>query len=170
VSRFPRLRAQLRQHRHHRAFRIAPPATDGMLIEQLERLLAEVRESAEQPRPQQLDEKLLLRAATKLWEAQRRLARKGEAATEREQQTGNYLRTCREALTEAGLVIQDHDGDYFHPGRLIEEVGFEKDPALEKEIVLRTVRPTIYLHGRHIQTARVIVAGPPRDAMDPPAA
>ena len=109
----------------------------------------------------QLDEKLLADAATNLWRAQRRLARDGGTSTARDRQAGRYLRTCREALTDAGMVIQDHDGDAFHPGRSIEVLTFQEDPALAGEVVLETVRPTIYLRDRRIQTGQVIVAGPP---------
>ena len=152
------IRAELRQRRHHRAFRIPPPPADEILWEQLAAVPAGV---AEEPEGPQLDEKLLADAATNLWRAQRRLARDGGTSTARDRQAGRYLRTCREALTDAGMVIQDHDGDAFHPGRSIEVLTFQQDPALAGEVVLETVRPTIYLRDRRIQTGQVIVAGPP---------
>jgi hypothetical protein len=165
VSRFAKLRAEMRQRRHHRAFRIAPPE-DGLLREQLERLLAEVREPVQEPKPE-LDEKLLADAATNLWRAQRRLARDGQLSA-KDRQTGRYLVTCRDALTDAGMVIQDHDGDAFHPGRSIEVLVFQEDPAMAGEVVLETVRPTIYLHDRRIQMGQVIVGGPPSQSRREP--
>jgi hypothetical protein len=158
VSAFTKLREELRQRRHHRAFRIS--SDDGLLREQLERLLVEVREPVVEKQPE-MDEKLLATAATNLWRAQRRLTREGEKLSARDRQTGRYLVTCRDALTDAGMVIQDHDGDPFHAGRSIEVLVFQEDPALTGEIVLETVRPTIYLHDRRIQMGQVIVGGPP---------
>jgi hypothetical protein len=158
VRRLAGIRAQLRQRRHHREFRITAPPADEVLWEQLAAVPADV---VEEPAVPQLDEKLLADAATNLWRAQRRLARDGGPATARDRQAGRYLLTCREALTDAGMVIQDHDGDAFHPGRSIEVLTFQADPALAGEIVLETVRPTIYLRERRIQTGQVIVAGPP---------
>ncbi|RKT55176.1 hypothetical protein [Saccharothrix australiensis] len=196
MSRFAKLRAELRQRRHHRAFRIPPPVADEDLREQVARLLARVRETPADEHPvtprapstpepsahtpatpeparaagaEPLDEKLLADAATHLWRAQRRLTRAGEASTARDRQAGRLLTTSRDALADAGVVIQDHDGDPFHSGRSIEVLVFETDPTLTAEVVLETVRPTVYLHGRRIQMGQVIVAGPPADDQGPPA-
>jgi hypothetical protein len=155
-----RLLAEFRQRRYRREFRIGPPPGDGQLRRQLEQLLTTVSEPAVTPAPE-LDEKALADAATNLWRAQRRLTRDGEKPTAKDRQTGRYLVTCREMLASSGLVIQDHDGDQVHPGRSIEVLTFEEDPALPGEVVRETVRPTIYLHDRRIQVGQVIVAGPP---------
>lgn len=153
----------LRQRRHHRAFRIGPPPGAAGLAAELTRILGDVPEPAA---PARLDDRLLADAATNLWRAARRLDRDGTPPTARERQARRYLTTCRDALTDAGLVVQDHDGDPFHPGRSIEVLVFQDDPALTGEVVVETVRPTVYLHGRRIQTGQVIVAGPP--ATGPP--
>lgn len=161
------LRAESRQRRHHRAFRIPPPVADDGLRGQLERLLAGIREPVRDAGPRPLDDKLLADAGTYLWRAQRRLARDGEPSTARDRQAGRLLTTCRDALTDAGMVIQDHDGDTFHAGRSIEVLVFETDPARSAEVVVETVRPTIYLHDRRVQMGQVIVAGPPPDGTTP---
>lgn len=186
-GRLSRLRADLQQRRHHRAFRIAPLPWDEPSREELERLLASVAEAvalesvvapreddATQPAPPEdaleekaLDEKALADAATNLWRAQRRLTRQGEAASTRSRQTGRYLRSCREALDDAGLLVQEHEGDAFHAGRSLEALAFEDDPSLEFDTVRETIRPTIYLHGRRIQMGQVIVGCPPKTAEPP---
>ncbi|MFC8074018.1 hypothetical protein ACFUN8_00590 [Streptomyces sp. NPDC057307] len=185
-GRLSRLRADLRQRRHHRAFRIAPLPWDEPSREELERLLAgvtaavaasvvsteagvgddpqpAVRPSLQSAPPEdRLDEKALADAATNLWRAQRRLSRQGEEATTRSRQTGRYLRSCREALDDAGLLVQEHEGDAFHAGRSLEALAFEDDPSLTADTVRETIRPTIYLHGRRIQMGQVIVGCPPK--------
>ncbi|MFD3920901.1 hypothetical protein [Streptomyces sp. NPDC058595] len=182
-GRLSRLREDLRQRRHHRAFRIAPLPWDEPSREELERLLASVAaavaapaeavetavDTAGQPPAAEdpLDEKALADAATNLWRAQRRLTRQGEAASSRSRQTGRYLRSCREALDDAGLLVQEHEGDAFHTGRSLEALTFEEDPSLTAETVLETIRPTIYLHGRRIQMGQVIVGCPPAPAPAP---
>lgn len=209
-GRISRLRENLKQRRHHRAFRIAPLPWDEPSREELERLLASVTEatavvesessasasaegvgararagagpgadgvagsvSADEPTGSDgsgesadpvgvpLDAKALADAATNLWRAQRRLNRQGEAATSRSRQTSRYLRSCREALDEAGLLVQEHEGDAFHTGLSLEALTFQDDPSLTAETVLETIRPTIYLNGRRIQMGQVIVGCPP---------
>ncbi|GGK22617.1 hypothetical protein GCM10011583_63200 [Streptomyces camponoticapitis] len=209
-GRISRLRENLKQRRHHRAFRIAPLPWDEPSREELERLLASVAEaaavaessasaegvgagagagpgadgvagsvSADEPTGSDgsgesadpvgvpLDAKALADAATNLWRAQRRLNRQGEAATSRSRQTSRYLRSCREALDEAGLLVQEHEGDAFHTGLSLEALTFQDDPSLTAETVLETIRPTIYLNGRRIQMGQVIVGCPPAPSLAP---
>ncbi|MFJ6820262.1 hypothetical protein ACIQRJ_07570 [Streptomyces niveus] len=176
-GRLSRLREDLQQRRHHRAFRIAPLPSDEPSREELARLLASVAASTTDPGVEQqapvespLEEKALADAATNLWRAQRRLTRQGEEASTRSRQTGRYLRSCREALDEAGLLVQEHEGDAFHAGRSLEALAFEDDPSLEADTVRETIRPTIYLHGRRIQMGQVIVGCPPKapELSEPP--
>ncbi len=157
---FDALLVELRQLRQPRAFRIDGTSAFG------EGLLADVGPPPPDDRPPPddkpppgppLDEKSLADAATNLWRAQRRLAR-GDGP--RDRQTGRYLLTCREALTDAGLVVQDHDGDPYHPGRSLEVLAFQEEPGATAEVIVETVRPTVYLLDRRIQMGQVIVAVP----------
>lgn len=152
-----RLRAELRQRRHHRAFRIAP-GQDTPVLTELDQLLAEVETLTESEPEPDLDEKTLVEAATNLWRAQRKLAQDAEGRYTRP--AGRYLGLCRDSLSDIGLVVQDHDGDPYHSGRSLEVLAFEDDPSADAERVLRTVRPSIYFRDRHIQTGQVIVGCP----------
>jgi hypothetical protein len=156
------IRAELRQLRHPKAFRIPPPPS---IADELAGLIAALPSPTTPPStPEALDGRLLADAATNLWRAQRRLAR-GDGPLDR--QTGRYLLVCREALTDAGLVVQDHDGDPYHPGRSLEMLAFRPEPGRTGEVVVETVRPTVYLRDRRIQTGQVIVAGPAHDVAGP---
>jgi hypothetical protein len=170
-----RLRETLRQRRQYRAFRIGEPRwteeqcaeLDGF-VQALTVLAATtepdadaayaVQEEEHPPVSESVADKALAEAATNLWRAQRKLS--GSDATTQSRQAGRYLRTCREALTDAGLVVQDHEGDAFHPGRSLEVLVYEEDPALTVETVLETVRPSIYYRDRRIQMGQVIVGRP----------
>jgi hypothetical protein len=158
-ERLARLREEFGQRRHHRVFRIAPPIWDEPAREQLARLLAKVSASVE-PRAE-LDVKVLAAAATDLWSAERKLGQPTDEPVKLTRQANRYLRGCRKALAEAGLVIQDHDGDVVHHGRSITVLVSHEDPTLTDERVLETVKPTIYLHDRRIQKGEVIVGRPP---------
>jgi hypothetical protein len=174
-----RRRENLRQRRQHRAFRIAEPRwseeqcaeLDGLLVALTALAEAAASEADATHRVQEttggsadetVADKALAEAATNLWRAQRKLSG-GEPSTQN-RQAGRYLRTCREALTDAGLVVQDHEGDTFHPGRSVEVLVYEDDLSLTVETVLETVRPTIYYRDRRIQMGQVIVGQPPATA------
>lgn len=164
-QRLARLHEELRQRRHHRAFRIPPPVWDEPARAQLVRLLAEAdgtpaNDGADDP-PSELDDMALAVAATDLWSAERKLGQPTDEPARLTRQASRYLRGCRRALAEAGLVIQDHDGDLLHHGRSITVLLSHEDPALTEEQVLETVKPTIYLNDRRIQKGEVIVGRPP---------
>lgn len=169
-----RVEQELRQRRYHRAFRIAPPDWDERGREQLQRLLVELGSADPAPRidqlsppdpepPVLLDEQALAEAATSLWRAERKLRGDSGDAAARSRQARRYLDRCRQALTGAELVVHDHDGDPFHPGRSLEVLAFQDDPALAAETVIQTVRPTVYFRDRRIQTGQVIVGCPVDD-------
>jgi hypothetical protein len=162
-------RESWRQRKYHRAFRIDEPRWDQEQRDELEKVLAglEALESARAAvaasneatgAPADVDHKALAEAATNLWRAQRKLSG-GDTSTQT-RQAGRYLQTCRNALTDAGLVVQDHEGAAFHPGRSLEVLVYEEDAALTTETVLETVRPSIYFHDERIQMGQVIVGRP----------
>jgi hypothetical protein len=158
-----RWRAAFGQLRHHRAFRIGPSEPDAPVPEDLRRLIAELtagpaKTSAEPEQP--LGERDLARAVTDLWRAQRKLDQLAEAAPRQAKQSGRYLANCRTALEDAGLEIQQHDGQHYHDGLALNVIEFVHDPSVERATVVHTIRPSIYLRGRHLQRADVIVGQP----------
>ncbi len=155
----------LRQWRHHPQFRIAEPMWDARERARLTELLGSLP-SAPQDVPKAdagehgLDEKALADAATNLWRARKKLARSGAANAKANKQVDRYLVASRQAFDSAGVVIQDHDGIAFNPGLSLEALAFQEDPTLTSEIVLDTVRPSVYLADRRIQMGQVIVGSP----------
>lgn len=154
-------RSRWRQWRHWPQVRIAEPAFAADQRDELEELLALIAQ-LEQPVVDEVadsnDGQALAEAATSLWRAQRKLAQ-GSKSTEG-RQAGRYLRTCAEALAEAGLVVQDHDGTAFNAGRALDVLVYEDDPAVTEETITETVRPSVYYQDQQIQRGEVIVARP----------
>lgn len=157
-----------RQWRQHKAFRIEEPRWSAEQCADLERYLDELVETTPQLLSEDAvpsDDKALAEAATNLWRAQRKLAQGKQEAQGK--QAARYLRTCAEALAEAGLTLQDHDGEPFHSGRSVEVLLYSEDPEATAETVTETVRPAVYHHDRRIQSAQVIVAVPIAPVADP---
>ncbi|HEY6425448.1 MAG TPA: hypothetical protein VIY28_19835 [Pseudonocardiaceae bacterium] len=150
-----RIRAALRQRRHHRAFRIAAPVWDDARLDHLLTSLA----GTDEP-PNVVDEAALADAATNLWRARKKLGRCDGPASTQARQAGRYLRSSHDALALAGLIVQDHDGAEFDSGLSLEVLVFQDDPALTTEVVLETVRPSVYFRGRPILMGQVIVGCP----------
>jgi hypothetical protein len=166
-GRVPRWRADLRQRRHHRAFRIAEPRWDDVTrfrekADELNAALARMTEAA-----RLVEEKdggtELVKVATNLWLARKRFLRTGDLSVPEDRQINRYLEATEKALAETGVTIESHDGMEYDSGYGLEAVAFVPDPKVRVETVQETVRPSIYLHGKAIQMASVIV-GCPADA------
>ena len=157
-----RIGAELRQLRQHAAFRIPAPVWDAAQQARLEQLIT--RSPAATPVETAvsgaLDDKTLADAATNLWSALGSLDPGEGRPSPEARKAGRYLRNVRQTLEQAGLIVQDHDGEVFHPGLSLEVLVYVDDPALRVETVVETVRPSIYLGKQCIQMGQVIVGRP----------
>jgi len=73
-----------------------------------------------------------------------------------------------ECLTEVGLEVQSHTNHIFDSGQSLEVIAFQPTQGIAKDIVIETIRPTIYLKGVRIQMGQVIVATPQAPQGDVP--
>ena len=62
--------------------------------------------------------------------------------------------------TEAGIEIQDHTGDPWDHRRSIKAIAYQPTAGLQREVVIETLRPTVYYKTSHIQMGEVIVGTP----------
>ncbi len=178
-----RIRAALGQWRQPPEFRIAPPLLGPATAAWVAEVLAEVEaaealaaravteaaaassESAEAPEALELPEPAgdgaLVGAATGIWRALRKLDQNtGSLSAADLRQIRIQVRASRKALADDGLEIQEHDGEPFDSGLSLEALVFQDEPELTREVVLETVRPTVYFRGRRIQMGQVIVGQP----------
>ncbi|NUT51472.1 MAG: hypothetical protein HOV94_29860, partial [Saccharothrix sp.] len=120
-----------------------------------------VSASPQPPPSEDLPDEALAVLATNLWRATRRIRPDGSRDVPKEQRiAASHLQKAWDALEDAGVKIQDHDGAVFHPGMELDVLAYEPHPGTEVEVVLETVRPSVYRSGRCIQTGQVIVAQP----------
>lgn len=115
---------------------------------------------------------VLAEVATRLWRARRHAIRTAES-TASEQSAPLARSVLREVdaalatLDRAGVTVQDHDGAAFDPGLTLVAVSFQPVDGLAHEQVLETLRPSIYLGGRHVQRGEVVVGVPRIRAPEP---
>ena len=65
-----------------------------------------------------------------------------------------------DALAAVGIDIQDHTNSPFDSGQSLEVLAFQPTAGVTREIVIETVKPSIYLKGIRLQMGQVIVATP----------
>ena len=65
-----------------------------------------------------------------------------------------------DSLEQAGLKIQDHIDQPFDSGQSLKVLAFQPTPGITREVVIETVRPTVYLRDYRLQIGQVIVGTP----------
>jgi len=169
TSRIHQLHATLGQLRHPPEFRVPPPFLDAAQIEWVTDVLAEAAAATAEAPDEGAGTGALLRAATGIWRALRKLDQDdGTLSAADLRQVRRQVDASRQALADDGLEIQDHDGMPFDPGLSVEALAFEEKPGLPHEVVLETVRPSVYLRGERIQVGQVVVGRPAPDRTPTP--
>ncbi|MEX5635074.1 hypothetical protein [Parafrankia sp. FMc2] len=122
-----------------------------------------------------LGQPVVAELATGLWRLRRRLSdlaggsdrtkSAGSADTRRLQR---QLDSLWGTLTAAGVEIQEHDRTRYDSGLDLQVLEFQQTAGLSGEIVLETLRPSVYLHGQRVQTGEVVVGIPAPPDTAPP--
>ncbi|MFE1027027.1 hypothetical protein ACFW5I_21070 [Streptomyces sp. NPDC058818] len=159
------VRALIGQLRYPAEFRIPRPLLEPAQADWAAAVLAEVEAAealAEQARtPEGAGTDALLGAAIGLWRAQRKLDQgTGPLSAADLRQVRRQVHASRQALADDGLEIQEHDGKPFDSGQSLEVLVFQDEPELDREVVLETVRPSVYFRGERIRMGQVIVGRP----------
>ena len=71
-----------------------------------------------------------------------------------------YIERLSECMNEIGLEFQSHTNQAFDSGQSLEVIAFQPTAGISREIVVETIRPTVYLKGHRVQVGQVIVATP----------
>jgi hypothetical protein len=83
-----------------------------------------------------------------------------------------HVRAVVDALTDVGIETRRYDEVAFAPGLKVRVLAFQPTAGLEREQIIETIRPAVYLHGQPVRLAEVIVGTPltePEDAAAPTA-
>lgn len=71
-----------------------------------------------------------------------------------------HIERLSECLSDIGVEIQDHKNQAFDSGQSLEVIAFQPTAGITREVVIETIRPTVYLKGHRLQIGQVIVATP----------
>ncbi|MEU1203689.1 hypothetical protein [Nocardia sp. NPDC005825] len=107
---------------------------------------------------------VLVEMATMVWRLQSKLAANSAADGDDSARLLNSLSrqvdSMAHALADAGVQVQSHTGEAFDPGQSVEVIAFAPTDSADRETVLETITPTVYLDGRLVQRGQIIVATP----------
>jgi hypothetical protein len=164
------LRGTVRQWRFPRALRIAArerPARGDELVQAMQDLFEPRGPGGSSRVEPVLDDRALANLATGLWRARRRMLEPGSDDPRPEvRKEFRHVRSTWETLEDAGVKVQDHEGDPYDTGQDLEVLVFQPTAGLRHDVVVETIRPSVYVHGRTIQIGQVTV-GVPEEGREP---
>ncbi|RKN06881.1 hypothetical protein [Streptomyces radicis] len=112
-----------------------------------------------------LDADALAEIATAAW----RLRNKVEATEDTPPGVRRHTQALADTLAEAGLETRSYEGTPFDPGLRMRVLAYQPTPGLERDEVIETLRPAVYLNGSALTLGEVIVGTPPEEPRPAPA-
>lgn len=149
----------LRQLRYPPEFRIlAPPPWSGA-TKMLGALVANPSPRGAQPQSQP---QLLADLGTGLWRLRQKMLKPGTTQPlEEMRKPYRHFESVWDALSQAGIAIHDYTDRPFDQGLSLKVIAYQPTPGLNRERIIETVKPSIYLQDTMIQMGEVIVGTPP---------
>ena len=154
--------AGFRQALYPREFRIDPLPNPDIepILQELDARLRAGRLAGEIPPDTEWDA-VWADVGTGLWRLRQKLLPPGKDQPGSEMRRAyRHLESVWDVLSQAGMEIIDHTGVLYDSGMSLTVIAFQPVPGYSREKVLETVKPTIYLRARPIQTGEVIVGTP----------
>lgn len=111
--------------------------------------------------------KALLVMATNAWRIRVRLTDstsgepKNEFSKDELKKLNRYVEAIFEVLTGIGMEVKDRTGEAFDYGLPETVVTAHPRPGLTKEMIIETLRPTIYWRSQIAQQGEVVIGSPP---------
>jgi hypothetical protein len=116
--------------------------------------------------PTGIDDATLAGVCTGLWRARRRMVdqREGRAADEMRIPL-RHIEAVWDTLEEAGIEISDHTGEPVpeYGVLLLDVLAYQPTPGIDRDRIVDTIRPSVYLRQRLVQMGQVIVGTPEGD-------
>src|SRR5579859_2703113 len=146
-----------RQFAFPEPFRIEPSAIPEEMQEALQHL---ARGKSLEPGAEE-SSKLLVALATELFRLRQKMLKHGTAEPREEvRRAWRHVETMGDLFKQAGYEIQDHSGRRFEIGLDLSVVAYQPTSGIDRETIIETVRPSIYLRGVQIQRGEAVVGNP----------
>ncbi len=160
--------ASIRQYFYPSDFRIAQPGLPNYAALAFVTAILNEESVVKGGQPLQSDiyvnakmQKLVVQLGNAVWRLKRRVVDPGSGKTREEmRKLARHVESLSDALVSFGVEVQDHTNQAFVTGLDLDVIAFEPSDAAQREIVVETVSPYIYLGNIKLQSGKVIVATP----------
>ena len=170
LSWFSHLWHSARQFLFPHEFRIEPPCLSVSLEDDLDQLSIAVRKLQLSPdnavkSDENINHKLIAEIGTGLWRVRKNMLRpESDKPKEGMERAYRHVQSIFDSLETSHVQIKDHTDEEWIDGRNISVLAFQPMPGFTKEIIIETIKPTIFLDEQHIQKGQVIVGKPEQES------
>jgi hypothetical protein len=99
--------------------------------------------------------------ATRLWRVRQKMLKPGTDEPLGEAGSAfRHLLSVFDLLEQEGIELKDHTNEPFDSGMMVNVIAYEPCPGLQRDMVIETIKPTVFCAGQPIQIAEVIVGTP----------
>jgi hypothetical protein len=156
---------RIRQLKYPKEFRITPIRLHVESLKDLESLINNMMHEQKsvpvQPADKKKDKTFYAEISVGVWRLKKKMTDpKNHQPLEEMSKAYRHLESILLTLEKEGIEIQDHDGQPFDSGLSINVLAFQPTPGFHKEIVLETIKPSVYVNGERILIGEVIVGTP----------
>lgn len=160
----------LRQLKFPKEFRIPETYLTGS-ISSLELLFNEILnklpKDEDTPPPSEENNRFLADVATGLWRLRTKMINPDTGSPlEGMSRPFRHLESIWDAMAQANIEIIDHTNEPFDTGMSIKAVSFQPTKGLDREMIIETIKPTIYNGDTKIQMGEVIVGKPQNEMIE----
>ncbi|MBW2559148.1 MAG: hypothetical protein JRD69_10020 [Deltaproteobacteria bacterium] len=113
--------------------------------------------------------RFLADVGTSLWRLRQKMLHPGtDRPLEEMRRAYRHLESMWDAFTQANIEIQDHTNELFDSGMSLKAITFQPMAGIAREMVIETIKPSIYFKDKAIQIGEVIVGTPetPKDMQE----
>ncbi|MFZ5517080.1 MAG: hypothetical protein ACOY90_10605 [Candidatus Zhuqueibacterota bacterium] len=159
---------QIRQWKYPREFRIAPSLLDQNSVRQFQQLIdsytTQVKTTMEQAKQKpdtKMNTRLLADIGTGLWRIKQKVVHpvSGQPLPEM-RSTYRHVESVWDVLIQTDVEIMDHTNQPFDPGMSLKVIAFQQTENLQRDMIIETIKPSIYYKKQPIQIGEVIVGTP----------
>lgn len=152
----------LKQLIYPKEFRIEPPNSSLELLNKLDEVVKmETKIKSNNMNSEKEYLKLLADLGTGIWRANLKLQGLNDMDIPKEIKLGlRHLNSVISELNENGIEIKEHDGESYDYGMALNVLAFQPIPNISSDIIIETIKPTIYYNDQIIQRGEVVVGKP----------
>jgi len=159
----------VRQFQFPREFRITPPILSLSWADDLEQIKIALNKLQDVPDSTEINSennnhKLIAEIGTGLWRVRKNMMQPdSDKPKEGMERAYRHVQSIFDSLEAGHVQIKDHTEEEWVDGRNISVLAFQPMPDFTKEIIIETIKPSIFLDDQHIQKGQVIVGKPEQD-------